>query len=112
MFSFQSEGLGGCDAGTMPGFGSDYGLLSTNRYNSNVVVTSIGLSSERTENSIEMNSSSNDQFTHYSHIQSGTSKVSGCIGSNNSTINSSNSFHSNHNIGHFTPSPAFVSGPG
>lgn len=109
----QNKGLGDCDDGVVSDFGSEYAMLSTNRYNSNIATSGTGSSSERSGN-IEMNSSSNDQYTHYSqHIQGGSSKGTGCGGGGiNSTVNSSHTFHTHHNIGHFTPSTAFISGTG
>ncbi|XP_046649782.1 runt-related transcription factor 1-like isoform X1 [Daphnia pulicaria] len=107
-------GLGDCNAGLVADFGSEYAMLSTsNRYHSNIVATSSGTSAESngtSGNVGEMNSSTGDQHTHYSHAQTNGNAVSSGTGS---TANSSQLFHSHHNMGHFTPSAAaFISGTG
>lgn len=111
---FFLSGLGDCNAGLVADFGSEYAMLSTsNRYHSNIVATSSGTSAESngtSGNVGEMNSSTGDQHTHYSHAQTNGNAVSSGTGS---TANSSQLFHSHHNMGHFTPSAAaFISGTG
>ena len=109
--------MGDCNVGVVPDFGSDYAMLSTNRYHSNIVSANTGSSAETSGtggNVIEMNSSAGDQHNHYSHVQSNGvgSAVSGSGSVNNSSVNSSQLFHSHQNMGHFTPSAAYISGNG
>ena len=84
---------------------------------SNIVSANTGSSAETSGtggNVIEMNSSAGDQHNHYSHVQSNGvgSAVSGSGSVNNSSVNSSQLFHSHQNMGHFTPSAAYISGNG
>lgn len=108
--------MGDCNVGLVSDFGSDYSMMSTNRYHSNIVATGSVSSSEGTGNGgnvVEINPSTNDQHNHYAQVQSNGSTVSGTGSGNNSTVNSSQLFHSHHNMGHFAPSAAaFISGPG
>ncbi|XP_057364619.1 runt-related transcription factor 1-like isoform X1 [Daphnia carinata] len=109
-----TAGMGDCNVGLVSDFGSDYSMMSTNRYHSNIVAAgSVSSSEGNGGNVVEINPSTNDQHTHYAHVQSNGSTVSGTGSGNNSTVNSSQLFHSHHNMGHFAPSAAaFISGTG
>lgn len=87
-------------------------MLSSNRYQSNLITgntANTADSNNPTGNVIELNSTNSDQHTHYIPTN-GSTVIAGS--GNNSVINSNQLFHSHHNMGHFTPSAAFISGTG